>query len=477
MQNPFDTVGQMVEHIFPELKESKDEKHRKWILEYLYNGLQKADEQFKPQFMSALYWLKKQGEKKAKMIDVDKVIEWLDKMRICLTQSGASQNIIEQLKQDFGLQTKQGEQKPTDKIEPKFKVGDWFVNNKRKDVFLIKSITNGYCTLEDIKGNIISPCLPPCESDSHIWTIRDAKDGDVLVASDGSIFLFAGVVDCACKYYVALTTDNHVEINKEAKGGYWETSRAVHPATKEQRVLLFEKIKQEGYEWGQKEKKLIKMKEPKFKVGDWVVKRDGENFWNGNCVAQITNITDRGEHWFDSGSWLKAKDIRLWTINDANDGDVLVDSYSKDSIIILYKGIDKERSILAHCGWNGYNFSIKTNGLGYGRLDNTNYLPATKEQRDLLFSKMKQAGYEWDDEKKDLSKQTLQITPKFCVGQVITDDNGTWYKITNIKCLDDWHYELYDVGKANTHLELCSIIDEKFRENRFVGEIKKMMGD
>lgn len=31
-------------------------------------------------------------------------------------------------------------------------------------------------------------------------------------------------------------------------------------------------------------------------------------------------------------------------------------------------------------------------------------LPATKEQRDLLFQKMKEAGYMWDTEKKKLKK-------------------------------------------------------------------------
>ena len=34
-QNPFDTVGQMVEHIFPELKESEDERIRKAIITYI----------------------------------------------------------------------------------------------------------------------------------------------------------------------------------------------------------------------------------------------------------------------------------------------------------------------------------------------------------------------------------------------------------------------------------------------------------
>lgn len=31
-------------------------------------------------------------------------------------------------------------------------------------------------------------------------------------------------------------------------------------------------------------------------------------------------------------------------------------------------------------------------------------MPATKEQRDLLFAKMKETGYEWDTDKKELNK-------------------------------------------------------------------------
>ena len=37
--------------------------------------------------------------------------------------------------------------------------------------------------------------------------------------------------------------------------------------------------------------------------------------------------------------------------------------------------------------------------------DNNNKVyPATKEQRDFLFQKMKEAGYEWDDDEKELKK-------------------------------------------------------------------------
>jgi len=86
------------------------------------------------------------------------------------------------------------------------------------------------------------------------------KVGDVLAASDGSIFLFAGVVDCACKYYVALKTDN-VIIFDERLEHYWETSRAVHLASKEQRDLLFQKMKEAGYKWNAEELKLEKIEE------------------------------------------------------------------------------------------------------------------------------------------------------------------------------------------------------------------------
>lgn len=57
-----DLVKGVATTIFPQLRESEDEIHRKWILEYLYDGLRKADEQFKDHFKSAIDWLEKQKE-------------------------------------------------------------------------------------------------------------------------------------------------------------------------------------------------------------------------------------------------------------------------------------------------------------------------------------------------------------------------------------------------------------------------------
>lgn len=54
-----DSTKSVLEDILPQLRESEDEMHRKWILEYLYDGLRKADEQFKDHFKSAIDWLER----------------------------------------------------------------------------------------------------------------------------------------------------------------------------------------------------------------------------------------------------------------------------------------------------------------------------------------------------------------------------------------------------------------------------------
>lgn len=56
--------GTIAKTIFPELAESEEEVTRKWILDYLCDGLRKSDKQFKDQFKSAIAWLEKQKEQK-----------------------------------------------------------------------------------------------------------------------------------------------------------------------------------------------------------------------------------------------------------------------------------------------------------------------------------------------------------------------------------------------------------------------------
>ena len=93
-----------------------------------------------------------------------------------------------------------------------------------------------------------------------------------------------------------------------------------------------------------------------------------------------------------------AKNYHLWSIQDAKDGDVLADDYG----IYIFDRFDEHDERCFLC-MGVYQYSQKM-------FENKHMLcsievhPATKEQRDLLFSKMKEAGYTFDFEKKELKK-------------------------------------------------------------------------
>lgn len=148
---------------------------------------------------------------------------------------------------------KQGEQKSADKVEPKFNLYDWVVTDKG-DTVQIGAVNNGYYTLcngMDFNMSYVDKCW-------HKWTIEDAKDGDVLVASDNSIFIFARVDGYGCVHHIALASDGTLKINPRLISA-WESVKGVKPATKEQHDLLFQKMKEEGYEWNKDKKELIKL--------------------------------------------------------------------------------------------------------------------------------------------------------------------------------------------------------------------------
>jgi len=166
--------------------------------------------------------------------------------------------------------------------------------------------------------------------------------------------------------------------------------------------------------------------EPKFKKGDWIA-CDADSF-----TLSIKSVKD-GNYYFHQGASLPIKDIdehyHLWTIQDAKDGDVLVDTLSGTrALTILFRFINADDSISTYCGWNGYTFRVTIDGLGYGTLSSTQYVPATEEQRGLLFDKMREAGYQWYAEKKELKK----IQPRYDISNfkpkqwVLVRDNDEW---------------------------------------------------
>ena len=142
---------------------------------------------------------------------------------------------------------------------------------------------------------------------------------------------------------------------------------------------------------------------PKFKVGDWIVS-------NYNNVTYIESISDTkynlqckdGFHEKMSIEYID-RNWHLWSIDDAKDGDVLAYVTDEEDLwIMIYWSLYEpyEGHVHYHALLVNDSFSDK----GTCCICINDLKPATKEQRDLLFSKMKEAGYEWDAEKKELKK-------------------------------------------------------------------------
>jgi len=198
------------ERLFPELKESEDERIRKWLIgyfnQYIIDGMPQV-------FGSGL--------------NIKDVITWLEK---------------------------QGEQKPAYKVEPKFKVGDWITNGKC--IWKIDSIDEdmyytNHCGI-DCGGDIKS-----IDEEYHLWTIQDAKDGDLIYVSTeekGIQAIFREYKDKTIFFHCFLCCDF-------VQGGYMPIGSVelMYPLQKTHYKRFFEKMDEAGYQWNAEELKVEKI--------------------------------------------------------------------------------------------------------------------------------------------------------------------------------------------------------------------------
>lgn len=150
-------------------------------------------------------------------------------------------------------------QKPIDKVEPKFKVGDFVVNNNSGSVYQVTKIKDDeYCIwplYAKIEGYLR---ITDVDNDYHLWSIEDAKDGDVLITKeDKRPFIFKGLLDpnhpnCPVAY-CGINSENLFHIST---GDYWWTDEEVCPATKEQCDTLMKAMTEAGYTFDFKKKEL-----------------------------------------------------------------------------------------------------------------------------------------------------------------------------------------------------------------------------
>ena len=399
-----------LEGFFPEIIESEDERIKREILELVSisgNG---------NQFEEIKNWLGKQGKQKPEEwcfpYNVNETVDKLMAIAECLEMdedflyNGYTGTECVKFLRD--LARKQVECKPTDEIKPKFKVGDWITNDEY--TWKVTDIKPLDYILQSQAGSVVSDDISYVDEHFHLWTIQDAKDGDVLAYYNGIteiIMMFKSwFVEKRTAYTHFHVFDNIYRVNDSCICG-----NGAHPATKEQRDFLFQKMKENGYEWDAEKKELNKiekqgeqnptdMVEPKFKVGDWIINNDKRIAFPTQIlkIEEYGYVTSWGYTSFD-----KVKtDYHLWTIEDTKDGDVL----AAHECLVLFKKIDG-LNIRCYCTYhfmNNQSFYVDT-------LQNKDaFYPATKEQCDLLFQKMKEAGYEWDAENKKLNKIEQEST-------------------------------------------------------------------
>ena len=197
----------IAEEIFHELKEDDTERIRE----------------------NCIHFLELQKQHHAATFEIEECIDWLEK---------------------------QGKQL-ADKNKPRFKVGDLVVDNCGY-VWKIEGILNQFYLLEGIEGGESRPTIDWVDKTFHLWTIKDGKDGDVLVHSsfmfDDFIFIYnnTSIFQAYCYYF---NERNRFIIEDRGHHCPWNMQE-VTPATKEQRDLLFQKIKEAGYEWDAEMKEL-----------------------------------------------------------------------------------------------------------------------------------------------------------------------------------------------------------------------------
>lgn len=191
--------------------------------------------------------------------------------------------------------------------KPKFNVGDWIVQDN-VGIYKVTEIWESWYEVIDPDGSNYSISFDQ-ESMCHLWTIQDAKPGDVLHAvgqHNDCIFIFNRLDNdvsdrdrvFATGYCCLDITADKTEFCVQGPDNIEVSAATVKHATKIQCNLLFQKIKEAGYEWDSYRMELKRIENEgvtkiefnsKFKIGDKVTLKS-----NKLSTGIIMQISDNG---------------------------------------------------------------------------------------------------------------------------------------------------------------------------------------
>ena len=275
-------VKDSFEAVFPELKESEEESIRKRLIELLKKNDEQhyakeiawLEKQFTPQVRTGLEWVntiddacdKRYSEEYAHGAycheqsfkwGFQEGVDWLEKQGEQILANSAK--------------TCKDEQKPIDKVEPTFKTGDWVVwDNKISchvdDIYQGKESL--MYTITDVHNMTRSYSVKGFDNNAHLWTIEDAKDGDMLYLQKNGkehIIIYKGVikerfrtfVSAYCAYNGIVDAFCFADVSRYIDIAYG----GIMPATKEQRDKLEKAMLKAGYKWNAEKKELRKIEQ------------------------------------------------------------------------------------------------------------------------------------------------------------------------------------------------------------------------
>lgn len=269
----------------------EDEKIRKRLIDLIYKVYANTNYITRVEHEQIVAWLEKQVsiDKEKMLIGARKdvassIITYLDRntLGMCLSNMECEDLVNAVVDSDWGKVydymkkklEKQGDKSQgktaieaikeekvdnANKVEPKFHEGEWVVDSCGY-VWKIKGNNNRFYFLEGVEGDESLLTIEWVEKENtfHLWSIEDAKDGDVLAVTMYPEGTWIGIF----KNKDGCTFSSHCFVNTEGtfKLGYHNhvDGKAAHPATKEQRDLLFSKMKEAGYDWLKSLKNKIK---------------------------------------------------------------------------------------------------------------------------------------------------------------------------------------------------------------------------
>ena len=307
----------IAEGIFPELKEDDTERIRKNCIHFL--ELQKQHHAATFEIEECIDWLETQGEQKPALpkwkykkdntpLLRDSII--LNKYGgVAKSPSGAIVSDAWVLDYDELAKLPKEE-----KIEPKFKVGDWIISSVLGIAHIIGTNDSNEFQLEYIDGKQKFSSIDYVNYAYDKWTINNVKDGDVLFTSSSACsdtFVFKSIDEKGnAECYFAYDSEDGFT---EGKYHFIGSASDCKPATKVQCDFLMKAMKDAGYEWDSEKKELKKLVESKFKVGDKIVNVPMK-YWGASITqGTISKITE-DKYIFTDGSRMSISNQDSWEL-------------------------------------------------------------------------------------------------------------------------------------------------------------------